>query len=101
MQANSVGTLNTPEEKLNWIFTAFDTDGGGSIDVDEIRDIVIGLFRLAGIEEDDDLVTVCVSDIRFCLFFQLQSFLLMFLIGMLLMKKEMVTLAKMNLSRML
>ena len=66
MQANSVGTLNTPEEKLNWIFTAFDTDGGGSIDVDEIRDIVIGLFRLAGIEEDDDLVTVCVSDIRFC-----------------------------------
>jgi len=64
LQANSVGTLNTPEEKLNWIFTAFDTDGGGSIDVDEIRDIVIGLFRLAGIEEDDDLVTVCVSDIR-------------------------------------
>ena len=36
----------------------------GTIDVDEIRDIVIGLFRLAGIEEDDDLVTVCVSDIR-------------------------------------
>lgn len=35
-----------------------------SIDVDEIRDIVIGLFRLAGIEEDDDLITVCVSDIR-------------------------------------
>ena len=56
--------LNTPEDKLNWIFTAFDTDGGGTIDVDEIRDIVVGLFRLAGIEEDDDLVTVCVSDIR-------------------------------------
>ena len=37
---------------------------GCSIDVDEIRDIVIGLFRLAGIEEDDDLITVCVSDIR-------------------------------------
>ena len=32
--------------------------------MDEIRDIVIGLFRLAGIEEDDDLITVCVSDIR-------------------------------------
>ena len=26
---------------------------------------MIGLFRLAGIEEDDDLVTVCVSDIRY------------------------------------
>lgn len=52
--------------------------------MDEIRDIVVGLFRfliqnlslmtqkaynfnvcrLAGIEEDEDLVTVCVSDIR-------------------------------------
>ena len=29
--------LNTPEEKLNWIFTAFDTDGGGTIDLEEIR----------------------------------------------------------------
>lgn len=64
VQANSVNKLNTPEDKLNWIFTAFDTDGGGTIDVDEIRDIVIGLFRLAGIEEDDDLITVCVTDIR-------------------------------------
>ena len=64
VQANNVTKLNTPEDKLNWIFTAFDTDGGGTIDVDEIRDIVVGLFRLAGIEEDDDLITVCVSDIR-------------------------------------
>ena len=73
--------LNTPEDKLNWIFTAFDQvfiqrsipsefsvlsdflyllfeflhlclhhftqDGGGSIDVEEIRDIVVGLFRFA------------------------------------------------------
>ena len=63
-QANSVKKMNTPEDKLNWIFTAFDTDGGGSIDVDEIRDIVVGLFRLAGIEEDDDLISACVSDVR-------------------------------------
>ena len=45
LQANNVTDLNTPEDKLNWIFTAFDQDGGGSIDVDEIRDIVVGLFR--------------------------------------------------------
>merc|ERR1739838_472131 len=63
-QAINITDLETPEDKLNWIFTAFDSDGGGSIDVDEIRDIVVGLFRLAGIEEDEDLVTVCVSDIR-------------------------------------
>ena len=64
LQANNAAKLNTPEDKLNWIFTAFDTDGGGSIDVDEIRDIVIGLFRLAGIEEDEDLITACLADIR-------------------------------------
>jgi len=63
-QANNVSDLNTPEDKLNWIFTAFDQDGGGSIDVEEIRDIVVGLFRLAGIEEDEDLLTACVSDVR-------------------------------------
>ena len=40
MQADNVGVLNTPEEKLGWIFTAFDADGGGSIDVEEIRLVV-------------------------------------------------------------
>ena len=63
-QADNVTNLNTPEDKLNWMFTAFDADGGGSIDVDEIKDIVIGLFRLAGIEEDDDLLITCVNDVR-------------------------------------
>ena len=56
--------LETPEDKLSWIFTAFDEDGGGSIDVDEIRDIVEGLFRLAGIEEDGDMISSCVTDVR-------------------------------------
>ena len=45
------------------MFTAFDGDGGGSIDVGEIKDIVIGLFRLAGIEEDDVLLDTCVTDV--------------------------------------
>ena len=38
-QANNVKKMNSPEDKLNWIFTAFDTDGGGSIDIDEIDDL--------------------------------------------------------------
>ena len=29
------------------------------------RDIVVGLFRLAGIEEDEDLLFACVSDVRY------------------------------------
>ena len=64
LQANRVNNLDTPEDKLNWIFTAFDTDGGGSIDVDEIRDVVEGLFRLAGIEEDEDMLASCSADVQ-------------------------------------
>ena len=44
-QVKSVRTINTPEEKLNWIFTAFDSDGGGSIDLEEVKEIVLGCFR--------------------------------------------------------
>ena len=30
-----------------------------------IRDIVVGLFHLAGIEEDEDLLYSCTEDVRF------------------------------------
>ena len=63
-QATNVKNMTTPEEKLNWIFTAFDADAGGSIDVHEIRDIVIWMFRFAGIEEDPDMIEACVIDVR-------------------------------------
>ena len=63
MMANNV-TLSSPEDKLDWIFTAFDKDGGGTIDVDEIRDIVVGLFKMAGIEEEEELLIACITDIK-------------------------------------
>ena len=56
--------LNSVEDNLSWIFTAFDSDGGGSIDYDEITDICQGLFRLAGIQEDEDMLASCVADVR-------------------------------------
>ena len=77
-----MGDLSSPESKLSWIFTAFDADGGGTIDAQEIRlkiamaqmfmcmkrmifrDIVVGLFHLAGIEEDEDLLYSCTEDVR-------------------------------------
>ena len=59
IQATNLKNMKNPEEKLRWIFTAFDADGGGTIDVDEIREIVVWLFRLAGIEEDADLLSSC------------------------------------------
>lgn len=55
-QATNVKNMTCPEDKLSWIFMAFDSDAGGSIDVDEIRDIVVWMFRFAGIEEDPDLL---------------------------------------------
>ena len=56
-----------PEAKLTWIFNVFDQvrfkfqklknpfnnnpkDGGGSIDIDEVINLVIGLFTMGGIE---------------------------------------------------
>ena len=33
------------------------------MDADEINDIVVGLFRLGGIEEDQDLLAACVFDV--------------------------------------
>ena len=44
-KAENVTVLDTNDDKLNWIFMAFDQDGGGFIDVNEIRDIVTCLFR--------------------------------------------------------
>ena len=45
------------------MFDAFDEDGGGTVDADEITNIVVGLFRLGGIEEDQDLLAACVYDV--------------------------------------
>ena len=50
--------LQTLEDKLNWIFDVFDRDGGGTIDPAELRDIVHGLFCLAGIEAPEEILDV-------------------------------------------
>ena len=63
-QASNVKNMSSIEEKLNWIFTAFDADGGGSIDLEEITEIVRWMFRFAGIEEDPDLLASCIIDVR-------------------------------------
>ena len=41
----------------------FDADKRGTVDGDEITNIVVGLFRLGGIEEDEDLLAACVFDV--------------------------------------
>ena len=45
LKANNVKNLDTPEAKLGWMFDAYDADGGGTVDAEEITSIVVGLFR--------------------------------------------------------
>ena len=54
--AEAAVTLASPREKLNWIFSVFDKDGGGVIDHREMRDVVIGLFTMAGIRIHEDIL---------------------------------------------
>ena len=67
MMVKNAPNLKNPEEKLKWIFNAFDQDGGGSIDVDELYGIVEALFKMTGKEMDDDEVSdeidTCVDEI--------------------------------------
>ena len=58
VQANSVKNLDKPEDKLSWMFDAFDEDEGGTVDAEEVHNIVVGLFGLGGIEEDEDLLSI-------------------------------------------
>ena len=55
MQARNAVNLNSAEDKLDWIFCLFDSDGGGSVDLNEIE--VEMLFDFPFIKE----VFVCVS----------------------------------------
>ena len=43
---------STPREKLEWLYNAYDRDGDGSIDYEEINQIVHGLFVLHGIDRE-------------------------------------------------
>ena len=46
-----------------WIFNVFDEDGGGSIDIDEVIKLVIGLANMGGVEAEREFLLACVQDI--------------------------------------
>ena len=59
MLAINSTSLNSPEDKLKWMFDVFDRDGGGSISADEIGAILQGVFEMSGqVFEDTDLEQV-------------------------------------------
>ena len=45
------------------MFKVFDTDGGGSIDIDEVINIVIGLFNMNGEVKDKEEILAAVIEI--------------------------------------
>ena len=57
--------MSSIEEKLNWIFCAFDEDSGGYIDVLEIKNMVAGLFKMAGMEVEKDKIVGLVAEVRY------------------------------------
>ena len=56
--------IETTQDKLDWIFRAFDADNGGTITEAEIRKIVIYLFKVADFDEEEDLLVACIADIK-------------------------------------
>ena len=61
-QLKSVKTIESAEDKLGWIFTAFDEDGGGTMDPEEVAQIVLGLFRFVIVVVDQD--GGCIMDLK-------------------------------------
>ena len=87
MMVKTAPNMESPEEKLQWIFNTFDkgltrincfmteeidfvsnnlkyfTDGGGNIDDDEVYGVVHTLFKMIGKEISDDELDEIVDDI--------------------------------------
>ena len=57
--------IETTQDKLDWMFRAFATDNGGTITEAEIREIVIYLFKVADIDQQEDVLVTCIADIKF------------------------------------
>ena len=56
--------IETTQDKLDWIFRAFDADNDGRITETEIRKIVIYLFKVANIDEGEEFLVACIADIK-------------------------------------
>ena len=63
MLAINATNLESPEEKLKWMFDVFDKDGGGTISPAEIHAMLQGLFEMSGQEFDDEDLMVASKDI--------------------------------------
>ena len=67
MTVKTAPKLENSGEKLTWIFNAFDEDGGGTIEHDEINKLVDAVIRMSGRWEDNEdtkeEVQLCVDEV--------------------------------------
>ena len=54
---------SSAKEKLDWLYNAYDRDGDGTIDYDEINQIVHALFLLYGIDREKHSVSYVTYEI--------------------------------------
>ena len=54
---------STPREKLEWLYNAYDRDGNGSINYDELNQIVHALFILHGIDREQHSVAYVTYEV--------------------------------------
>ena len=48
---------------IDWLFKVFDEDGGGTIDLDEVIKIVIGLYNMNGEKVDREVLLACTIEL--------------------------------------
>ena len=63
MLAINATNLDSPEDKLKWMFSVFDKDGGGTISRDEIEGLLRGLFEMSGQEFEEKELQDASKDI--------------------------------------
>ena len=63
MLAINATSLDSPEDKLKWMFDVFDKDGGGTISPQEIHAMLQGLFEMSGQEFDEEDLEVASKDV--------------------------------------
>ena len=62
LQATKEDATYSPEDKLKWIFDVFDKDGNGTIDYQEMGDIIISLFNMSGVKVEEKKLMAQLQD---------------------------------------
>ena len=63
MMAMHSTKMDTPEDKLTWIFSLYDLNGSGTIETDELSDMFRTLFEMSGMRVTDVQIEMLTTDV--------------------------------------